>query len=314
MRQIGRDQLLLIGWSNRHRDFCPCQFRQVVGPPQGGHDYHGFIAPFPVERTGPLRHRQPCLPDVFLGHARLPVMGHLAQVIVQPADHDDREALARFDTVRCCPLNPLAVALRGGQDLRQGEAHRQCAGNPLGRAIFQHVQAGGRGRQLHRDVRSPAAEPTGHPQHGLSVCRTRGIHLGADITHLFLAVFKFPIDLFGGMADRDAHQRPGPLFWLQTFRKDGPDLIGPLLSMARKGQSGQEGIGGDTDGASLQTHGQFVRFGGVVPPGRLGAVCDPAQIILCHRGSHKSIPSQGSQRGPDSFASRTCWHTHCPGP
>src|SRR5215472_5388117 len=108
---------------------------------QGRNQQYRVISPFLVKRIGALGHGEAGLAYVGFFDPALGIVNDLAEVIVEPADHDHGETSAWLDVVGASAADSGAVALGDGENLRDCKADGSGDGDSLCGAVFQYVQA-----------------------------------------------------------------------------------------------------------------------------------------------------------------------------
>ncbi len=176
------------------------------------------------------------------------------------------------------------VALADGQGLRHGEADGGGAGDALRDAVLQHVQSGGGGRKLDRNIRRPGMKPAGHGQHAIAVAGAQRIYLRANKAVAPGGGFENGQEFGRRPGYGNAHQGFRFGFRRQLARQHGVNFFGPNRPVADQRQVGKERIGGDADGAALQPEIQFGSFGRIVPPLGGSILDDPTEIRLARHG------------------------------
>jgi hypothetical protein len=151
---------------------------------------------------------------------------------------------------------------------------------PVRDALFQHVETGGGGRKLHRDVRRPRVKALRHGPHAFAVPSPRRIHLRAHQARPVAGRLERREQFPGGLRDRNLHQRFGFLLRWQVARKRSIDIRAPQLAILRDCCSRQDRIGRDANRPPIQTDLELGRIGRVVPPSGLRVLDDPTEICV----------------------------------
>ncbi len=210
-REVVRDERRLIGRMNRHHQIRPSELGQVVGAAQRRDEQGGGIPALAVERVGALGDGETGLTNVRFLDRQPAVVRDFSEVVVEPADHEDRKTPPRREVVSPGPHAAAAMALGNRERLGDREAHRGGDGDALGHAGLEHVQTGGGRRQLDGDVWRPRVKPPGHRQHLVAIAGTRRVDLRTDEAVLAAASFKRRQEPAGGARHRDLDARFGQL-------------------------------------------------------------------------------------------------------
>jgi len=206
------------------------------------------------------------------------------------------------------PRRALLVPLGDGQDLRHGEADGGRDGDTVCYAVLQHVQGGGGGRELHRDVGGPGPVAAGHRHHGLPVARAPRVHLAADITQAPFGRLVLREEHLRGSLHDVAHQLFGAPLVGQVLRHS-PEGVRPDLGAAAQGASREQRVRGDAGSGVGEARPELVRIGRIVPPGGGCFTDQPLQIAFgCHdaplsRSLADTVPDFGGGRETDRAGS-----------
>ena len=211
-------------------------------------------------------------------HRHLSIMGDFAQVVVQPADHDDGEAPAGFDPLRSRARDSRAMPLGNRNHLRDREADGRGRRDALGNAVFEHVEARRGGRQLDRDVRRPGMEAFRHRGHAGAVAGAERIHLRADESRGAPACLEARLQLVGGAQDGNPDQRFGLRLARQIRSEGAADLGTPGLAIPGQRRAHEHGVRRHADGAAGQAEIELGCVSRVVPPLRRRLTDQPLEI------------------------------------
>ena len=170
------------------------------------------------------------------------------------------------------------MALGNRECLGDREAHRGGDGDALSHTVLEHVQTGGRRRQLDGDVWRPRVKPPGHRQHLVAIAGTRRVDLRTDEAVLAAASFKRRQEPAGGARHRDLDVRFGKRVGRQTTVFDGRTRVSPGRRRARHGGRDEDRIRRDAAGAAIQRQVQLGGIGRVVPPAGRRAAPEPVEI------------------------------------
>ena len=205
-------------------------------------------------------------------------MGDFAQVVVQPADHDDGEAPAGFDPLRSRARGSRAMPLGNRNHLRDREADGRGRRDALGNAVFEHVEARRGRRQLDRDVRRPGMEAFRHRGHAGAVAGAERIHLRADESRGAPARLEARLQLVGGAQDGNPDQRFGLRLARQIRSEGAADLGAPGLAIPGQRRAHEHGVRRHADGAAGQAEIELGCVSRVVPPLRRRLTDQPLEI------------------------------------